>query len=372
MKAFTEERTITAIDGTTVTLDRALQEDHQSEGDYRGEVANLSRNVVVESADPAQGRGHTMYHRGSAGSIALRRVPPPGQGRDPRQVQPPLPPGRRHDARHLRVGASFWDSGNRWITIHGTNYLVVRDCVGYQSVGHGFFLEDGTEVDNVLDRNLAVQAFTGKPLPGQMLPFDNNGGAGFWWANSRNTFTRNVAVECDRYGYKFEATPLNTPRLAPECEPGDDEPEIVRPPPSRSGTPTARGRPSTSVRSPSSGSKTTRLTANSTGSTWASASGGSVPTHGIPFVLRNTRLWNNFWAFRPARRRSWSTAWTSTTADTGSTGRFIPTRLLRAVDRPGGEPTSVRRWRQAQGLRRTRRPGAGRGPTASGPGGRPS
>ena len=57
------------------------------------------------------------------------------------------------------VGASIWDSGNRWITIHGTNYLVVRDCVGYQSVGHGFFLEDGTEVYNVLDRNLAVQAY---------------------------------------------------------------------------------------------------------------------------------------------------------------------------------------------------------------------
>ena len=86
------------------------------------------------------------------------------------------------------IGASIWDSGNRWLTIHGTNYLVVRDCVGYQSIGHGFFLEDGTEVYNVLDRNLAVQAFTGKPLPKQVLPFDQNDGAGFWWANSsRNT-----------------------------------------------------------------------------------------------------------------------------------------------------------------------------------------
>ena len=56
------------------------------------------------------------------------------------------------------IGASIWDSHNRWLTIHGTNYLVVRDCVGYQSIGHGFFLEDGTEVYNVLDRNLAVQA----------------------------------------------------------------------------------------------------------------------------------------------------------------------------------------------------------------------
>jgi hypothetical protein len=33
---------------------------------------------------------------------------------------------------------------------------VVRDCVGYRSVGHGFFLEDGTEVYNVLDRNRAA------------------------------------------------------------------------------------------------------------------------------------------------------------------------------------------------------------------------
>ena len=68
------------------------------------------------------------------------------------------------------VGASIWDSGNRWITIHGTNSLVVRDCVGYRSVGHGFFLEDGTEVDNILDGNLAVQALRGLTVAGPGLP----------------------------------------------------------------------------------------------------------------------------------------------------------------------------------------------------------
>jgi hypothetical protein len=104
------------------------------------------------------------------------------------------------------IGASIWDSGNRWITIHGTDYLVVRDCVGYQSIGHGFFLEDGTEVFNVLDHNLAIQAAGGKPLPKQVLPFDHNDGAGFWWANSLNSFTSNVAAECDEYGYRFDAT----------------------------------------------------------------------------------------------------------------------------------------------------------------------
>ena len=59
---------------------------------------------------------------------------------------------------------------NRWLTIHGTNYLVVRDCVGYQSIGHGFFLEDGTEVYNVLDRNLAVQASAASGCPSRCCP----------------------------------------------------------------------------------------------------------------------------------------------------------------------------------------------------------
>src|SRR6185436_13847657 len=103
------------------------------------------------------------------------------------------------------VGASIHHSDNRWLTIHGTNYLVVRDCVGYQSLGHGYFLEDGTEVFNTLDRNLAIQAFTTQPLPQQVIPFDKNDGSGFWWANSLNAFTRNVAAECDEYGYFFQA-----------------------------------------------------------------------------------------------------------------------------------------------------------------------
>ena len=37
------------------------------------------------------------------------------------------------------LGASIVDSHNRWVTIHGTEYLVVRDCVGFKSVGHGYF-----------------------------------------------------------------------------------------------------------------------------------------------------------------------------------------------------------------------------------------
>src|SRR5262249_44377604 len=45
----TEERTIQAIDGNQLTLSTPLEFQHLGEGLYRGEVANLSRNVIVES-----------------------------------------------------------------------------------------------------------------------------------------------------------------------------------------------------------------------------------------------------------------------------------------------------------------------------------
>ena len=209
----TEERVVTAIDGARVTLNQPLVNEHLGEGDFRGEVANLSRNVTVESAAPDGQRGHTMYHRGSAGSISYAEFRHLGK----KDVL-----GRYSLHFHLIgntmrgssvIGASIWDSHNRWLTIHGTNYLVVRDCIGYQSVGHGFFLEDGTEIYNVLDRNLAVQSMQGKKLPKQVLPFDQNEGSGFWWANSFNTFTRNVACENNQYGYRFEATQTSAMKM---------------------------------------------------------------------------------------------------------------------------------------------------------------
>jgi hypothetical protein len=215
-KVFTEERIVKSVDGAKVVLETPLEVEHLGEGETRGEIANLSRNVIVESAGPDKVRGHTMYHRHSEGSISYAEF---------RHLGKENVLGKYSLHFHLLgntmrgasvVGASIWDSHNRWITIHGTNYLVVRDCVGYQSVGHGFFLEDGTEAYNVLDRNLAVQSYKGKKLPKQVLPFDANEGSGFWWANNLNTFTRNVTVENDRYGYRFEATRTSQLKLTME------------------------------------------------------------------------------------------------------------------------------------------------------------
>jgi hypothetical protein len=297
-KPFTEERRIVAIDGNALTLDKPLAEEHSGEGRYRGEVANLTRNVVIESADPAQGRGHTMYHRGSAGGISYAEF---------RHLGKEGVLGKYSTHFHLVgdtmrgssvVGASFWDSGNRWLTIHGTNYLVVRDCVGYQSVGHGYFLEDGTEVNNVLDHNLAVQAFSGNPLPKQVLPYDNNGGAGFWWANSRNSFTRNVAVECDRYGFKFEAEPVKTATPGVNVIVKEDTPETFD-----LKLPVAMPQGGTSIVDirtlPFIRFEDNEAHGQLYGINLGEGVRGVGPDEKHPFILKNTNLWNNFWHFRP-------------------------------------------------------------------------
>lgn len=223
----TEELIIKSIMDKKLVLEKPLAHDHLGGSDFRAEVANLSRNVTVESADPKGIRGHTMYHVNSAGAISYAEF---------RHLGKDGVLGRYSLHFHLVgdtmrgsyvIGASIWDSHNRWLTIHGTNYLVVRDCVGYKSLGHGFFLEDGTEVFNVLDHNLAVGARRTKRLPKQVLGFDANNGAGFWWANSLNTFTRNVAAENDNYGFRYEATPSSALKLVFKVQQPDGSKKAV-------------------------------------------------------------------------------------------------------------------------------------------------
>ena len=280
----TEERTIAAIEdgGKWFALDEPLKRDHLGEGDFRGEVANLSRNVIVESANPDGIRGHTMYHKGSAGSISYAEFRHLGK----KDVL-----GRYALHFHLVgntmrgssvIGASIHDSHNRWLTIHGTNYLVVRDCVGYRSIGHGYFLEDGTEINNILDRNLAVQAMDGKKLPKQVLPFDQNDGAGFWWANSLNTFTRNVSCENNHYGYRFEATETSALKMTLPVQDanGETKPTDIRTLPF--------------VRFEDNEAHCDGLYGINIGE----GVNRVGPDEKHPFVLRNTKIWEIHYAFR--------------------------------------------------------------------------
>lgn len=52
--------------------------------------------------------------------------------------------------------SSVWASNTRFIVAHATHDVTMARNVGYLSVGHGYYLEDGSEIDNLMCQNLAV------------------------------------------------------------------------------------------------------------------------------------------------------------------------------------------------------------------------
>lgn len=183
----TEENDVERVQGAVVFLRAALKFAHDGAAPTQAEVAVLTRNVLITSKDPTK-RGHTMFHHGAGGAISYAEFRSLGG-----QAQLGKYPIHFHrvgdsmEGSYVR-GVAVWDSGNRFITVHSTQGVTLSQNVGYKSVGHGFFLEDGDETNNTLDRNLAIMT-----LPGTILPSDTYA-AGFWTMNPFNTFTSNVAV----------------------------------------------------------------------------------------------------------------------------------------------------------------------------------
>ncbi len=54
--------------------------------------------------------------------------------------------------------SSVYDSMTRFITIHATHDVELARNVGYLSIGHGYYLEEGAEINNKLYSNLGVMA----------------------------------------------------------------------------------------------------------------------------------------------------------------------------------------------------------------------
>jgi hypothetical protein len=117
---------------------------------------------------------------------------------------------------------SVWDSMTRWIAIHATQGVRLARNVGYKSIGHGYYLEDGTETGNQLYSNLGIFARAAvanrqnpRHVPGILtahdpscggqkscvpgydnFPYysDSNHPAVFWMMNGFNDFEYNLAA----------------------------------------------------------------------------------------------------------------------------------------------------------------------------------
>ena len=202
-----EDAYIAKVIGRAITLVTPLKYRHDGREPAQAQVALLTRNVVITSKKPEL-RGHTRFVEGAKGSISYAEFSYLGAkgelGKYPIYFHMPGDTMRGSFVK----GASIRDSGNRFITVHSTQYVSLSYNVGYNAVGHGFFFEIGDEVYVTLDHNLGILVTRGNILPTDMRP------AVFWIQNPINTLTNNIAVSSQEgSGFEF-AIPPGQKRIA--------------------------------------------------------------------------------------------------------------------------------------------------------------
>src|SRR5579872_5274181 len=252
-----EERTIAAISGNTITLDKKLDYMHFGkitfDVDERGEVGMLSRNILIQAspdADQTLFGGHIMAMLGSkmyVDGVELNRM-----GQNMHLARYPIHwhlVGDGGQGQYIKNSA-IHNTYSRCVTVHGTNDLLIENNVTYNNIGHCFFLEDAVEHGNQFVHNLGIMtkchpdapcvatnlAAAGESRPagrnGQnakdiLIPSDNTA-ATFWITNPDNIYRDNVAAGSDSNGFwmslpehptgKFEGTEISAktwPRRTP-------------------------------------------------------------------------------------------------------------------------------------------------------------
>uniref|UniRef100_V9K885 hyaluronoglucosaminidase n=1 Tax=Callorhinchus milii TaxID=7868 RepID=V9K885_CALMI len=117
---------------------------------------------------------------------------------------------------------------SRCVAVHTTNGLLIKDTIGYDTMGHCFFLEDGIEERNILYHNLGLLTKPGTILPtdrdqffcteildkvyGKYIPVpaaDCKAVSTFWIANPNNHLINNAAAGSQDTGiwYLFHKVP---------------------------------------------------------------------------------------------------------------------------------------------------------------------
>ena len=221
-----------------LTIDPKLVADG---AETRAAVALLTRSITIQSA------GDTL---GESFDAAIARVPNYSfgghvvvrQGFEKLQVQgvefKQLGQGGRkgHYPVHFHMArivpndswikdSSVNESMTRWVVIHSTQNMTIARNVGYQSIGHGFYLEDATEIDNRFHSNIGIHARAAvtsganpRGIPGILVDntavgdsfpmlSDGNHPAVFWITNNWNEFIGNMAVGAGACGACYWLAP---------------------------------------------------------------------------------------------------------------------------------------------------------------------
>ena len=256
-----EELTVAGISGETVTLGAPLAFDHKGahrpDGalEFLPHVGNLTRNVVIRSANPRGVRGHVLFVNRADVDIRYARFSNLGRtrpgvldntefaadgtvrhmGTNPigryalhlHHVFGPLAPAA--DGRQFTLIGNAIEGAAKWgLTIHNSHFGLVRDNVVYDARGAGIVAEDGSETMNVFEHNFVMRS----EGSGDSAPRSGYGGAandpggegsGFWLRGPNNVLRNNVAANVEVFGFDVAAGALGTVR-APRT-PGADTSE---------------------------------------------------------------------------------------------------------------------------------------------------
>jgi cell migration-inducing and hyaluronan-binding protein len=226
-----EKRTIAAVEGNAIRLDKPLKYMHYGKitfgVDERGEVGLLTRNIRIQASDDAEKTyfgGHIMAMAGSRMYVSGVELSRMGQNMHLARYPIHWHIGGEGQGQYIE-NSSIHDTYSRCVTVHGTNNVRVENNVTYNSVGHCFFLEDAVEHGNQFIHNLGILTRChpdGKPCvptnlgpagsakAGQngqsakdvLLPSDNTASM-FWITNPDNTFRDNVAAGSEEVGFWF-------------------------------------------------------------------------------------------------------------------------------------------------------------------------
>ncbi len=163
--------------------------------------------LVRQGAAAFQVQGVEFYQMGEGGRIMHYPV----HFHMARQTPQPAPGGSVPIT--FVMDSSVHDSMTRWYTIHASEGVTLARNVGFLSIGHGYYFEDGSETGNQLYSNLGVFARGGvanpqnpRNVPGILaaahhnsasdeVPFhvDTDHPTVFWITNGWNDFEYNVA-----------------------------------------------------------------------------------------------------------------------------------------------------------------------------------
>jgi G8 domain len=204
-----EELTVTAVMGNTIKFAAPLKYDHWCQQEAFSptqnlvecaEVGLLSHNITIQGdagSEAAGFGGHMMVMAG--GSAKLANIELARMGQKSRIARYPMHWHLVGDGvGQYLMDSSIHNAYNRFVSIHGTHYLNILRNVAYKTFGHGYYLEDGIEQNNLLARNLGLSVFNaadGKPTP------SDREASVFWISNPNNLLRYNVAAGSEHTGF---------------------------------------------------------------------------------------------------------------------------------------------------------------------------